>query len=78
MLYLIFNIVIYAIAVMLALFFTPGIHVGTKFGILELPIVGAVYGLLNAFIRPVIVLFTGRLLIRSLSCPGFLAGRSIP
>lgn len=66
MLYFLFNVAIYAVAVMLALFFTPGIHVGEKLGILELPIVGLVYGLLNAFIRPLIVLLTGRLLIRTL------------
>jgi ubiquinone biosynthesis protein len=66
MLYMLFYVVIYALAVMFALLLTPGIHVGEQRGIIEWLVVGVVYGLLNAFIRPFIVMFTGRLLIRSL------------
>ena len=66
MLYLLLNVIVYALAVILALLMTPGITVGQQHGIIEWFVVGGVYGLLNAFIRPVIVLFTGRLLIRSL------------
>ena len=66
MLYLLLNVIVYALAVIFALLLTPGIHVGEQRGIIEWFVVGGVYGLLNAFIRPVIVLFTGRLLIRSL------------
>ncbi len=66
MLYLLLNVIVYALAVILALLLTPGITVGQQHGIIEWFVVGGVYGLLNAFIRPVIVLFTGRLLIRSL------------
>lgn len=66
MLYLLLNVIVYALAVILALLMTPGITVGQQHGIIEWFVVGGAYGLLNAFIRPVIVLFTGRLLIRSL------------
>jgi ubiquinone biosynthesis protein len=66
MLYLLLNVIVYALAVILALLLTPGIHVGEQSGIIEWFVVGGVYGLLNAFVRPIIVLFTGRLLIRSL------------
>lgn len=66
MLYLLLNVIVYALAVILALLLTPGITVGQQHGIIEWFVVGGVYGLLNGFIRPVIVLFTGRLLIRSL------------
>ncbi|MFN8466667.1 MAG: AarF/UbiB family protein [Caldilineaceae bacterium] len=66
MLYLLLNVIVYALAVIVALLLTPGITVGQQHGIIEWFVVGGVYGLLNAFIRPVIVLFTGRLLIRSL------------
>ncbi len=43
----------------------PGIQIGATTGIVEWLIVGFVYGLLNAFVRPFIVMFTGRLLIRT-------------
>ncbi len=66
MLYLLFNVFIYALVVIFALLLTPGIHVGEQRGVIEWFIVGAAYGLLNAIIRPLIVMFTGRLLIRSL------------
>ena len=66
MLYLLLNVIVYALVVIFALLLTPGIHVGEQRGIIEWLIVGTVYGLLNGLIRPVIVLFTGRLLIRSL------------
>lgn len=66
MLYLLLNILIYAVAVIFALLLTPGIHVGEQRGIIEWFIVGGVFGLLNAFLRPFIVMFTGRLLIRTL------------
>lgn len=66
MLYLLFNILVDAITVILALLLTPGITVGNRLGLFEWLFVGVVFGLLNAFIRPAIVLLTGRLLIRSL------------
>lgn len=66
MLYLVLNVVIYALVVIFALLLSPGIHIGEQRGIIEWFLVGASYGLLNAFIRPLIVMFTGRLLIRSL------------
>jgi ubiquinone biosynthesis protein len=66
MLYLLLNVIVYALAVIFALLLTPGVHVGEQRGIIEWIFVGAVYGLLNGLIRPIIVLFTGRLLIRSL------------
>ncbi|MBK8048495.1 MAG: phage holin family protein [Anaerolineales bacterium] len=66
MLYLIVHILVYGIAAILALRLTPGVEVGNTLGILEWPLIGLVFGLLNAFIRPVIVLFTGRLIIRTL------------
>ena len=66
MLHLLFSIIVYAVAVIIALLLTPGIEVGGVVGLWEWLIVGGVFGLLNAFIRPLIVLFTGRLLIRTL------------
>jgi ubiquinone biosynthesis protein len=66
MLYLLLNVIVYALAVIFALLLTPGIHIGEQRGIIEWIIVGVAYGLLNGFIRPLIVLFTGHLLIRSL------------
>jgi ubiquinone biosynthesis protein len=66
MLHLLFSVIIYAVAVIFALLLTPGIEVGRMAGLWEWLVVGVVFGLLNAFIRPLIVLFTGRLLIRSL------------
>lgn len=60
------NAVIYGLAVDLALLISPGLRVGRTFGAIEWLIVGVVYGLLNSFVRPIIVMFTGRLLIRTL------------
>ena len=44
MLYFLFNILVYTVAVIIALVFTPGIQEGTRLGWLELPIVGLVLG----------------------------------
>jgi ubiquinone biosynthesis protein len=60
-----FHILIYALAVQLALWVLPGFHDEGVFGIVRFLLAGLVFGLLNVFLRPVLVLFTGRLIIRS-------------
>ncbi|HRA66961.1 MAG: AarF/UbiB family protein [Caldilinea sp.] len=60
-----FHILIYALAVQLALWVLPGFRDDGVFGIVRFLLTGLVFGLLNVFLRPVLVLFTGRLIIRS-------------
>lgn len=60
-----FHILIYALAVQFVLWLLPGFEGGSTFGILSFLVAGLIFGLLNVFLRPVIILFTGRLIIRS-------------
>ena len=64
MLALLFQLLINTIAVMLAVLLMPGVHVEEK--LWQWLLTGLIFGFLNTFLRPVIVLFTGRLVIRSL------------
>ena len=60
-----FHIVIYALAVHFVLWLLPGFTGSDRFGVFSFLLAGFVFGLLNVFLRPLIVLFTGRLIIRS-------------
>ena len=64
MLALLFQLLINTVAVMLAVLLMPGVHVEEK--LWQWLLTGVIFGLLNTFLRPIIVLFTGRLVIRSL------------
>ncbi len=60
-----FHIVIYALAVHFVLWLLPGFTGSDRFGVFSFLLAGLVFGVLNVFLRPLIVLFTGRLIIRS-------------
>lgn len=60
-----FHVLINGIAVTVALWFLPGIQAPLRFAALQFLIAGFLFGVLNAFLRPFIVLFTGKLIIRS-------------
>ncbi len=60
-----FHVVIYGLAVMLVLWIVSGFQVGIRFVLSEFLIAGLVFGVLNVFLRPLIVLFTGSLIIRT-------------
>ena len=64
MLALLFQLLINTIAVMLAVLLMPGVNVEEKTW--QWLLTGLIFGVLNTFLRPIIVLFTGRLVIRSL------------
>ncbi len=61
----IFNVIVYATAVTLTLLLIPGVQVKADVTLQLWLLVGLIFGLLNAFVRPFLILFTGRLLIRS-------------
>lgn len=61
---LLFQLLINTIAVMLAVLLMPG--VGVEERLWEWLLTGLIFGVLNTFLRPVLVLFTGRWVIRSL------------
>lgn len=61
----IFHILINGLAVTFALWFLPGIQASPSFVTLQFLAAGFLFGVLNAFLRPFIVLFTGKLIIRS-------------
>jgi ubiquinone biosynthesis protein len=60
-----FHVIIYALAVHFVLWLLPGFTGSDRFGVLSFLLAGLVFGVLNVFLRPLIVLFTGRLIIRS-------------
>ena len=60
-----FHILIYALAVHFVLWLLPGFTGSDRFGVFSFLLAGLVFGVLNIFLRPLIVLFTGRLIIRS-------------
>ena len=64
MLALLFQLLINTVAVMLAVLLMPGVDVQEQ--LWQWLLTGVIFGVLNTFLRPVIVLFTGRLVIRSL------------
>jgi len=68
-----FHILIYALAVQLALWVLPGFRDDGVFGIVRFLLTGLVFGLLNVFLRPVLVLFTKRLTIRGFIVSDFAA-----
>lgn len=61
----IFHVLINGLAVTVALWFLPGIQASPRFVTLQFLAAGFLFGVLNAFLRPFIVLFTGKLIIRS-------------
>ena len=65
MIYFLFQILINAIAVILTVLLMPGVHVPRE-GILGWIVIGFTFGLLNAIVRPLVVIFTGRLVIRTM------------
>ena len=62
---LVFHILIYGLAVTVALWLMPGIQASPRSVTLQFLLAGFLFGLLNAFLRPFIVLFTGKLIIRT-------------
>ncbi len=54
----IIRVVVNAIALWVATLFVPGIRVGEQNQILTLLVVGAIFGLVNAIIKPIISLLT--------------------
>ena len=62
---LIFHILIYGLAVTVALWLMPGIQANPRSVTLQFLLAGFLFGLLNAFLRPFIVLFIGKLIIRT-------------
>ncbi|HHY56817.1 MAG TPA: hypothetical protein GYA08_15435 [Chloroflexi bacterium] len=60
-----FHVVIYGVAVMLVLWIVSGFQIGIRFVLSEFLIAGLIFGVLNAVFRPLLVLFTGRLIIRT-------------
>jgi ubiquinone biosynthesis protein len=60
-----FHVLIYALAVQLVLWLLPGFETNRSHPILRFLATGLIFGILNIFLRPLIVLFTGRLIIRS-------------
>ncbi len=60
-----FHVVIYGLAVMLVLWIVSGFQIGIRFVLSEFLIAGLIFGVLNVVLRPLIVLFTGSLIIRT-------------
>ena len=61
----IFHVLINSIAVTVALWLLPGHQTSSRFVAIQFLTAGFLFGVLNAFLRPFIVLFTGKLIIRS-------------
>jgi len=71
MIYFVIRILVNAIALAITVIFTPGITVQPLIpGIIDISptylLIGALFGLINALIRPVVLLFTARLLVRTM------------
>ena len=62
---LVFHILIYGLTVTVALLLMPGVQANRQSVLLQFLLAGFLFGLLNAFLRPFIVLFTGKLIIRT-------------
>jgi len=60
-----FHVLIYALAVQMVLWLLPGFEASHENLLLRFLGAGLIFGLLNVFLRPLIVLFTGRLIIRT-------------
>jgi ubiquinone biosynthesis protein len=60
-----FHVLIYAVAVQLVLWLLPGFESRGYLGVFGFVVAGLIFGLLNVFLRPLIVLFTGRLIIQT-------------
>ena len=58
--------VIYAVAVWLTVWLVPGINDDVRRGILSWLLIGIAFGVLNAFLKPILVLFFGKWLIRTM------------
>jgi ubiquinone biosynthesis protein len=71
MIYFVIRILVNAIALALTVIFTPGIIVQPLIsGTIDISatylLIGTIFGLINALIRPVVLLFTARLLVRTM------------
>ena len=58
--------VIYAVAVWLTVWLVPGISSEVREGIIGWLLIGIAFGVLNAFLKPILVLFFGKWLIRTM------------
>jgi ubiquinone biosynthesis protein len=71
MIYFVIRVLVNAIALAITVIFTPGIIVQPLMpGLVDISatylLIGTIFGLINAFIRPVVLLFTARLLVRTM------------
>ena len=71
MIYLVVRILVYAIALAVTVILTPGLDVGPLIpGVVDISatyiLIGTLFGLINALVRPVVLLFTAKLLVRTM------------
>ena len=71
MIYFIIRVLVNALALAITIIFSPGLNVGPIIpGVVDISatymIYGIIIGLINALVRPFVLLFTARLLVRSM------------